>query len=470
LSRVLTPIRSCGNDPLHLPRFEHTLGGVKKITLSSPLHLSLFLAILTATLIHFVGGWAVVPSRKSENLELSLLAKEIAQAYLVYQRLDDHATGTAFLNRALKRAVDNRRVISAACWAQNNTVVAAAYKEDADPSSKTSALAVPILDIDGGQVGIVTLALNDESNAVSVATKVRLYTVFGFILAFGATFLILRRSNRFIPQLVLALKRVSTGNMDVELEIPEAPELAELADAFNQMVDGIKERDRMRHSLGRIMDPKIAEILIKENPKVGGLRRQATIMFCDIRNYTSICEQLSPDQLQEFLNEYWKETVEIIMEQEGTIDKFHGDGVCVVFGAPNLHDDDPMRAVRTAWRLVKNVERLNKRREAQRKTPIQIGVGIHNGEVIAGNIGSERRMDYTVVGDVVNVAARIEELNKKFGTTILISDNVYEQVEDQVRVKTITLAHLRGHKRPILVHTVREFFEVEVPVQKREAA
>jgi adenylate cyclase len=236
------------------------------------------------------------------------------------------------------------------------------------------------------------------------------------------------------------------------------------------MIEGLQERDRMRHSLGRIMDPKIAEILIKENPRVGGLRREATILFCDIRNYTSICEELAADKLQEFLNEYWKGTVEIIMEQEGTIDKFHGDGVCVVFGAPTLHEDDPLRAVRTAWRLVGNVASINERRVAQRKTPIQIGVGIHTGEVIAGHIGSERRMDYTVVGDVVNVAARIEELNKKFGTQILISDSVYEKVETFVRVRTLTLAHLRGHKRPILIHALKEFHDTGIPAKDREAA
>ena len=235
--------------------------------------------------------------------------------------------------------------------------------------------------------------------------------------------------GEFLPRLMSAMKDVSAGHFDVELPVPPNKEWADLATAFNHMVEGIQERDRMRHSLGRIMDPKIAEILIKENPKVGGRRRNATILFCDIRNYTTLCEEMTPDELQEFLIDYWKDTVEIIMEQEGTIDKFHGDGVCVVYGAPMLHEDDPLRAVRTAWRLVQNVDIINKRREAQRKQPIQIGVGIHAGEVIAGHIGSERRMDYTVVGDAVNVAARIEGLNKKYGTRILISDNVYELVE-----------------------------------------
>lgn len=261
------------------------------------------------------------------------------------------------------------------------------------------------------------------------------------------------------PELTKAIQEVSAGRVDVNLPEPKNKDRAQVAKAFNEMVEGLQERDRMRHSLGRIMDPKIAEILIKENPRVGGLRRQATILFCDIRNYTTLCEQMSVEELQSFLNEYWEGTVEIIMEQEGTIDKFHGDGVCVVFGAPTLHPDDPLRAIRTAWRLMRNVDIINIKRESQRKMPIDIGIGIHTGEVIAGHIGSERRMDYTVVGDVVNVAARIEELNKKYGTNILISDEVYEKIESYVKVKTLTLAHLRGHKKPILVHTVREFIE-----------
>lgn len=290
-------------------------------------------------------------------------------------------------------------------------------------------------------------------------TLILLLFLVGWVSALGLFWLLSSRRQRFLSEIEKVLKCIAAGVVDFNLPVARGDQQIKLLNALTELIEALKERDRMRHSLGRIMDPKIAEILIKENPRVGGLRRKATILFCDIRNYTSICEAMSHDELQDFLNGYWKNTVDIIMEQEGTIDKFHGDGVCVIFGAPQLHVDDALRAVRTAWKLVQNVESMNKIREVQRKIPIQIGIGIHSGEVIAGHIGSERRMDYTVVGDVVNVAARIEELNKKFGTKILLSDNVYEKVEDYVHVKTITLAHLRGHKRPILVHTLREFFE-----------
>jgi adenylate cyclase len=318
-----------------------------------------------------------------------------------------------------------------------------------------------------GQV-IFELAQPDITALNDARRRTIIWMTLVFMFAGWAGFALANRSSEMgDSDLIRFIKHVSAGRFDEKM--PVQPEHREITEALNNMVEALQERDRMRHSLGRIMDPKIAEALIKEDPKLGGRTRKATILFCDIRNYTTLCEGMNPDELQEFLNEYWRGTVEIIMEQEGTIDKFHGDGVCVVFGAPALHEDDPLRAVRTAWRLVGNVASLNERRAAQRKIPIQIGVGIHSGEVIAGHIGSERRMDYTVVGDVVNVAARIEELNKKFGTHILISDSVYEKVEEHVQVKTLTLAHLRGHKRPILIHALKEFHDVAVP-KNREAA
>ncbi len=432
---------------------------------------ALFIGIAASIVVYLVGGWSVEPYRQIENQQLDAAIQHVAKSYFIADRATQPADAHKILADAVQNAVRQPRVLSATIRSAKNDVLEAAYKNDSAAIRKSEDLTLPLLDDQDRVLGQVIFELSAESGEQTAkANKKRINaSVLAFFLAslFGYIF-ISRVKDRDMSGLIGTIKQVAAGRFDIK--IPEDPEQKEVAQALNHMVEALQERDRMRHSLGRIMDPKLAEALIKEDPKLGGRTRQATILFCDIRNYTSLCEEMHPDELQGFLNEYWKGTVEIIMEQEGTIDKFHGDGVCVVFGAPALHEDDPLRAVRVAWRLVGNVTALNERRAAQRKTPIQIGVGIHTGEVIAGHIGSERRMDYTVVGDVVNVAARIEELNKKFGTQILISDNVYEKVESNVQVRTLTLAHLRGHKRPILIHALKEFHDVAVSPRSSEAA
>jgi class 3 adenylate cyclase len=440
---------------------------------SKPVSFSFLLAVAVGTALYQTGRQTVPYADKAARSDLNVLAYKVSNAFLVYEWQKRSEDSAQALKATLRDAIIDQRVAGATVRDRRGEVVGTARESQA-PLFRAGEFVLPIMDSNDKNLGTISFDLVGKPAAdSSLKREVALFpfaaAALAFFTSFAFSFAFLRRRDGFLPSLIAALKKLSAGNLDVSLSVPRDEELADLARSFNSMVDALQERDRMRYSLGRVMDPKIAEILIKENPKVGGLRRKATIMFCDIRNYTTLCEQMTAEELQEFLNEYWKDTVEIIMEQEGTIDKFHGDGVCVVWGAPILHEDDSLRAVRTAWRLVQNVERLNKRREDQRKMPIQIGVGIHMGEVIAGHIGSERRMDYTVVGDVVNVAARIEELNKKFGTKILISDKVYEEVESHVRVKTLTLAYLRGHKKPILVHALREFSEPaveEAPVPK----
>lgn len=428
-------------------------------SLAKPIRFAVLIGVTMGTLVYSAGKWIGSSEAAFESHELAGHAHKIAAAYLLSAKENADTGRSPFLTDSLESAVQHPLINAASFRSSSNEILSIAQKKSGEPGIRKTEFSLPLVDSTGAVLGRVVFELAREPGQIpnSTIARIRAFSLFGAFLGFGLCVLMLRRNDPFLPVFIDSLRKIGNGNLEVDL--PEAPdgECADLAAAIRHMLDGLRERDRMRHSLGRIMDPKIAEALIKEDPKVGGLRRQATILFCDIRNYTSLCEQMSVDELQEFLNEYWKGTVEIIMEQEGTIDKFHGDGVCVVFGAPAIHADDPLRAVRVAWRLVENVRAFNKRRESLRKIPIHIGIGIHSGEVIAGHIGSERRMDYTVVGDVVNVAARIEELNKKFGTNILISDNVYEKVEPFVRVKTLTLAHLRGHKRPILIHSLIEF-------------
>jgi len=429
-----------------------------------------FLGIAAAAAIYLVGSMSILPTQKAEEQELTILVRKVAQAYLISEKSPNPYLKEETLRLALDEATRHPQIISASIRSNNNQVLGIAQKNPGKPYFKLTNFEYPILNAEGQPLAQVHFELNPDANEATQNLKVKInwLTLLAFLIGGAIPFLFRKKTGAVEPEFFEAIKQVGQGNYEVSLPPTFRSQNEDLVQAFNNMLEGLHERDRMKHSLGRIMDPKIAEALIKEDPKLGGRIRQATILFCDMRNYTSICEELGPEELQEFLNEYWRGTVEIIMEQEGTIDKFHGDGVCVVYGAPMLHADDPLRAVRTAWRLVANVAALNERRQAQRKVPIQIGIGIHLGEVIAGHIGSERRMDYTVVGDVVNVAERIEELNKKFGTHVLISDSVYEQVEPFVRVKTLTLAHLRGHKKPILVHALKEFHDVPEDIRNQK--
>ncbi len=432
----------------------------------------LFIGLLLGFFVFFVGNLAVGPTIKKTEQDYLILSHKVAQAYLVAEKSSNKFIKEEIIHHALGEARNHPQVLSASIRTNSNQILGLSQKESGSPFIHTKDFEYPVMDGRGKPLAFIQLKLSpDAMNVIGpLQRKIVFLSFLGFLFGVFVPIFFTKKPSSMAPEIIEAVKQVGAGNLEVSLPPSVSNQHTDFVDAFNIMVDALHERDRMKHSLGRIMDPKIAEALIKEDPKLGGLKRQATILFCDIRNYTSICEELTGDELQEFLNEYWKGTVEIIMEQEGTIDKFHGDGVCVVFGAPQLHEDDPLRAVRTAWRLVGNVAAINERRQAQRKMPIQIGIGIHLGEVMAGHIGSERRMDYTVVGDVVNVAARIEELNKKFGTQILISDNVYEKVESNVRVKTLTLAHLRGHKRPILVHTLKEFHDRTDEIKNEKAA
>jgi len=173
---------------------------------------------------------------------------------------------------------------------------------------------------------------------------------------------------------------------------------------------------------------------------IEGERRKATCMFCDIRNFTSYAENNSPDEIFARLNDYFRDIIEIVFDYEGTIDKFIGDSIMLVFGAPTEQEDQELRAVRCAIDIQKKVADINQ--GTVDKTPINIGIGINTGEVIAGCLGSDRRMDYTVLGDVVNIAARLE--SKASAGQILISHDTFQAVRDYISCQSIGNLSLKG--------------------------
>jgi adenylate cyclase len=189
--------------------------------------------------------------------------------------------------------------------------------------------------------------------------------------------------------------------------------------------------------------------------RLGGQRREMTVLFSDIRGFTTASERSTPEAVVAQLNEYFTAMVAILFKHEGTLDKFVGDMVMGLFGAPV---DDPKHAdhaVLTAVEMSEELDRLNARWTAAGRAPLDIGIGINSGEMIAGNIGSDTVMSYTVIGDAVNLGSRIESLNKNYGTRILISQATKDLLTIDVRTRKVDDVVVKGKTKPVTIHEVQ---------------
>lgn len=215
------------------------------------------------------------------------------------------------------------------------------------------------------------------------------------------------------------------------------------------------ERDRAtRERFQRLLSPDLAEMVVSGQLKVekGGVSLVATVMFIDIRGFTAMSENTSSDAVLQMLNEYFEVIVEVVFRHEGTVDKFIGDEMMVIWGAPVSHDDDPVRAVRSALEIHAELAEFNKERLAAGKQEINIGIGINTGSLVAGYIGSTRTMSYSVIGDTVNTASRLCSAAK--AGQIVISENTFEKINNSFAVDEIEAIQAKGKNKPIRVYNV----------------
>jgi adenylate cyclase len=179
-------------------------------------------------------------------------------------------------------------------------------------------------------------------------------------------------------------------------------------------------------------------------------------MFCDLRDYTSYCQGRDPHQIVHELNEYFAYMTEEIKAHGGMVNKFIGDGIMALFGAPVPHADDPYNAVTCAQRMVARNREYNKGRVEKGLRPLVLGVGIHTGEAVVGTIGAPEKMEYTAIGDAVNVASRIEGENKTFHTQALFSEATYQLVRDRLQAERMGEAKLKGVSEPVTLFSIRQ--------------
>ena len=219
-----------------------------------------------------------------------------------------------------------------------------------------------------------------------------------------------------------------------------------------------EERQRLwtKRAFQRFVSPEVVERLVA-NPaelKFGGEVRNLTVLFSDIRNFTTYSEQHPPEEVVHMLREYLTHMVDQVLAQQGTLDKFIGDAVMAIFGAPASLPDHAERACRAALGMVNEVQALQEKWVAEGREPFRIGIGINTGDMVVGNLGSEQLFDYTVIGDGVNIGARLESLNKEYKTSthIIISETTYQAAREAIEVRRLGEVTVKGKTRPLVIY------------------
>jgi adenylate cyclase len=257
-----------------------------------------------------------------------------------------------------------------------------------------------------------------------------------------------------ITTLVGATKEIEKGNFRVSVKPTTGDEIGILTESFAEMGRGLEEREKMKDAFGKFVNKEIAEQVLKGEIKLGGERKKATVFFSDIRSFTAISEKLEPEEVVEFLNQYMTRMVNCVNDTKGVVDKYIGDAIMAVWGAPVSHGNDTENAINGALMMRKELIEFNKGRGGDKKPVIKIGCGFNTGAVLAGQIGSNERMEYTVIGDTVNLASRIEALNKPFGTDILVSTDTYNEVKNIFIMQPMQKIKVNGKSEPQQIYAV----------------
>jgi class 3 adenylate cyclase len=280
-------------------------------------------------------------------------------------------------------------------------------------------------------------------------------SLLGALVAVGLGVVVARRITGPVSALTRGVARVAEGDLSQAIPVRSRDEVGQLTAAFNAMLDGLRQRDFIRDTFGRYVSPEVARTLLESQDglRLGGEKREVTILMSDLRGYTRLAEEGDPTVVVQVLNTYLGRMTEIVVAHGGTIDEFIGDAIFAIFGAPLPHGDHAERAAGCAIAMQGAMEEVN-RLAAERGWPrLEMGIGLNTGEAVVGNIGSEKRAKYGVVGSAVNLAGRVESCT--VGGQVLLSPYTYERVRDLADVGPPIPVEVKGVREPILLYELR---------------
>lgn len=323
----------------------------------------------------------------------------------------------------------------------------------------------PILDSNGTSLGLVGVDISFDQ--VRRLRNTFFAQVILVILAVLFTSIIIswvlsRHIAKPVRILSEGMQKVAEGELGTRITITSGDEFERLADQFNSMTYGLQERKRILGTLERYMSKEVANLAMQhEDQLTQPKRRRVTVLFCDIEKITAFAEQSTPEEMARVLGIFHEHMVECVFQNGGIVDKLLGDGLMALFGTPIALENQEECALNCALGMQAAMDRVR----SLTGIPLQIGVGVHAGIVIAGNIGSSRIMDYTVIGDAVNVASRLEHLSREYPARILASQAATDSLQSKFKLESIGPIELKGRREPILVYQV---FPSDADTQKSE--
>jgi adenylate cyclase len=310
--------------------------------------------------------------------------------------------------------------------------------------------AIPLPAENGNPVALLQRSLDEE-----LAPYLRLERTFlilallGLVISVALGAWIARGVSKPVLQLAEGARKIAGGNYQHRVRLKQQDELGSLADSFNQMSVGLAERDRVRDLLGKVVSPEVAAELLRKDVTLGGEEREVTVLFSDLRNFTSMSERLPPQEMLGILNRYFTGMSAIIEKHGGVVDKYMGDALMALFGAPVASPDNADRAMQAALEMTEALDDLNRGWQKRGLPAIGVGIGINSDIVVAGNMGSETRLNYTVIGDGVNLASRLEGLTKtpEYEARIIISGSTLAEAKQKYRTRRLGEVAVKGKQK-----------------------
>ncbi len=302
--------------------------------------------------------------------------------------------------------------------------------------------ALPIINV---ITGVVVSGLNNDgaTSLGDMGLDVVIAVLVAFTISLELTVLVAKSVLRPVDDLIAATERVKTGDLDARANVISGDELGVLSGSFNEMMAGVSERDALRDAFGSYVDPSVAERVLDEGELLEGMDVEATVMVVDMRNFTPFAERSSARETVTRLNELFAVVVPVVLKHGGHANKFLGDGLLAVFGTPERLSDHADRGVAAGVELV---EAVNRRFGGD----VRVGVGVNSGPVVVGSVGGGGRLEFAVIGDAVNVAARVEECTKETGDPVLLTEATRTLLErSELRLEERTTLELKGVSEPV---------------------